>query len=114
MSATDDILAMLDRVEERMLRCPVCNRSNELFFVYVEGYSVPALPSVTGDLYTQGDSECVDIPPTVAPARWINCGNVALHPDKLWHWFPCPEGVTTRSDTHLDWDGFMAARADAP
>lgn len=95
MTSSDDILAMLDRAGEKQVRCPFCERSDDLYIVYpVWMTKMVAAPIagglVTGDTHDSAIDEFDprDAAPPVQMPVFIGCGNFAAHDDDTGNGMP--------------------------
>lgn len=89
LSAGDDILARLDAIAERRVKCPTCGRSDELYIIWPEFTSRAAAANLTGQvIVSDRDNDYITLTPDIAAALGIvlpkgvmlMCGNFNFHP----------------------------------
>lgn len=102
MSTTDDILAMLDAVEDRQIKCPKCGRSDDLYVCYPEFMTRAVGATLIGTLAEADDNDYISPPAHFnIPDRLIICGNFTAHDPGYdpkngpapWEWFQYPENT---------------------
>lgn len=112
-NTTDDLIAMLDRVGDKQVRCPVCGNSdmgwnNGIHYVFPDWYYKPvALPLTGGMIVGDHDTEYTECPREVMEQEFgghpafLVCNRTQDHPDHKAHWW--------RIDTDdVKYDGALA------
>lgn len=121
---TDDIMALLDAVEDRQIKCPVCGRSDDLYVVYPEFITRHCGATLTGGLVESYVNDDVITPPAHfnIPTRLLICGNFLDHdPDydptkpseagAPWEWFEYPKDTPWTFDA--SWNDIQVLRGQA-
>lgn len=109
MSDSADILALLDQVAEKQIRCPECDRADDLYYVPFHMESYVAAATFDGKVVVAGDSEWYDPPSEFLDqfGKWMLCNHLD-HATKKVCLFRLPDDFQLTWD--LSYDEVMAMR----